>query len=323
MTETTLTDRYIDAATRTVPERVRADLAAELRASIGDQVDARVEAGEDRGAAERVVLTELGDPDKLAADYADRPLRLIGPRYYLAWWRLLKLLLWIVLPCVVFGVSLGLTLSGETVGAVIGTTAVVLFHATVHLCFWTTLVFALVERASGRGSDDALLPWSLDDLPEPRESGTGRGDLIGGLVMLALGAGAVLWDQHVGFSPTHPGLSLLDPGLWPVWVGVLFAVMTLEAVLAVAIYATGRWTIGYATANAVLNVAVAGPATWLLAEGRLLNPAFWPTLVDADSAPTVDNVLAIVVGFTIVGVAIWSIIDGFLKAARERHGASL
>ena len=66
-------------------------------------------------AAERAVLTDLGDPDKLAAGYTDRPLHLIGPRYYLDWWRLLKLLLWIVLPCAAFGVALGQTLAGERV----------------------------------------------------------------------------------------------------------------------------------------------------------------------------------------------------------------
>lgn len=41
----------------------------------------------------------------LAAGYVDRPLQLIGPRYFLTWWRLLKLLLAIV-PAVAFvGVS--------------------------------------------------------------------------------------------------------------------------------------------------------------------------------------------------------------------------
>ncbi len=64
---------------RTVPEKQRADLSAELRASIADQIDARVESGESRDAAERAVLIELGDPDALAAGYTDRPLHLIGP----------------------------------------------------------------------------------------------------------------------------------------------------------------------------------------------------------------------------------------------------
>ncbi len=111
-TTATLTDRYVETAMRTVPEGQRADLAAELRASIDDQLEARVAQGELRDAAERAVLTDLGDPEKLAADYTDRPLWLIGPRYYLTWWRLTKLL-WAIVPvCAAFGVALGQLLSG-------------------------------------------------------------------------------------------------------------------------------------------------------------------------------------------------------------------
>ena len=41
MTTANLTDRYVDAAMRTVPENQRGDLAAELRGSIDDQIEAR------------------------------------------------------------------------------------------------------------------------------------------------------------------------------------------------------------------------------------------------------------------------------------------
>ncbi len=49
MTATSLTDRYVAAAMRTVPEKQRDDLGTELRASIDDQIDARVENGEPHG----------------------------------------------------------------------------------------------------------------------------------------------------------------------------------------------------------------------------------------------------------------------------------
>ncbi len=94
MNDTDLIDRYVYAATRSVPERQRRDVADELRASIRDQIDDRAASGEDLRTAERAVLLELGDPDKLAAGFSDRPAYLIGPRYYFEWWRLLKLLLW-------------------------------------------------------------------------------------------------------------------------------------------------------------------------------------------------------------------------------------
>lgn len=116
MASTTFTERYVDAAMRTVPEAQRADLSAELRAAIADQTEARAEAGENRESAERAVLESLGDPEKLAASYTDRPLHLIGPRYYLLWWRLVKLLWCIVTPLAAFGIALGQTLAGAPSG---------------------------------------------------------------------------------------------------------------------------------------------------------------------------------------------------------------
>lgn len=341
MTAPTLTDRYVDAAMRTVPEQQRTDLATELRGSIDDQIEARVAEGLDAESAERAVLTDLGDPDKLAAQYTDRPLWLIGPRYYLDWWRLLKLLLWIVLPCAAFGVALGVTLSGAQLGEVVGTTIVVLFHTTVQLCFWVTLVFVVVERSSAvslpampslRGvSGAAGLPgvatprgvgeWTVDQLPEPRESGASRGDMITSLVFLAIGAGAVLWDRFVGLAYSASGggwMSFLSSDLWPWWIAGLFVVMALEAVLAIVVYVVGRWTVPLAVVNGVLALAVAIAAIWLLFQGQLVNPEFWPALIPADSAPTVERIISILLGFVIAGVAVWSTIDAYLKARRAR-----
>lgn len=316
MTSTvTLTDRYIDAAMRTVPETQRADLAAELRASIDDQIEARVDAGEPRDHAERAVLTELGDPDKLAAGYTDRPLWLIGPRYYLDWWRLLKLLWAIVIPCAVFGVSLAMVLDGASFGEIMGAIWPLALTVAVHVGFWTTLVFFIVERSGG--SEPLTGPWTPDSLPEPRQRGAGLSDMVASLVFLGLAAGAILWDLFIGFVPTEPGLSFLDPGLWPAWILGLFALMALEAALAVAVYAVGRWTVGLAVANTVLNLAIAVPAIWLLMQGRLLNPDFFPTIIGPEGAE-VGAIVATVTGFGIAAIAIWDTVDAFLKAHRSR-----
>src|SRR4051794_38396607 len=99
-TANTLTDRYVAATLRSVPEKQRPELDKELRASIADAIDDRIEAGSKPEAAEREVLIELGDPIRLAAGYADRPLYLIGPALFPDYTRLLKLLVGIVVPIV-------------------------------------------------------------------------------------------------------------------------------------------------------------------------------------------------------------------------------
>lgn len=321
MDTTTLTDRYVAAAMRTVPEKQRDDLGAELRASIADQVDGRTENGEDRAAAERAVLTELGDPDMLAAGYTDRPLHLIGPKYYLDWWRLLKLLLWIVLPAAAFGIALAQTLDGQSIGPIIGNVLATLISVAVHLCFWTTLVFVIVERTGADRKEFGT--WTVDQLPEPRPRGVGFGDMIATLVFLAVGAGAVIWDLTIGFVPafvTGSGepLSFLNPGLWPWWIAGLFVLMALEATLAVVVYLVGRWTPALAVANAVLALAFAVPALILLSQGQLLNPEFFPAVVVEDGAE-VAAIVSTVFGFGIAILAIWDIVDVIRKTIRSRH----
>lgn len=318
---TTLTDRYLDAVVRTVPERQRDDVARELRASIRDEVEARIDAGEHADAAERTVLEELGDPDALAAGYTERPLHLIGPRYFLTWWRLLKLLLWIMVPLATVGVVLGLTISGAELGEIAGTAASVFLATIVHMAFWTTLVFAVIERSSG-DAVAAATRWSLDELPEPRETGAGRGDLIASLVMLGVFAGLVLWDQAFGAAylvSAGGWVSFLHPGLWPVWTIALLVFLAMEAVVAIAVHAVRRWTISLAVLNAVMNAIFSVAAVWLLVAGSLLNPEFWPALIpDAESAATVERVVTALVGVGIVGIGVWDTIDAFLKARRAR-----
>src|SRR5262245_8394752 len=97
-TTNTLTDRYVEATLRRVPAEKRPDIDKELRASIADAVDDRIEAGADRSEAEAAVLTELGDPARLAAGYADRPLYLIGPELFLDYVRFLRVLIITVVP---------------------------------------------------------------------------------------------------------------------------------------------------------------------------------------------------------------------------------
>lgn len=312
----TLTDRYIDAVTRTVPEKQRDDVARELRASIADQVEALLEGGEPADAAQRAVLTGLGDPDRLAAGYADRPLHLIGPRYFLEWKRLLILLLWIVPACAAFGVALGQVISGAPVGTVIAQTVVVVMQVILNVCFWVTLVFAVLERTTG-ATGAPLVAWSIDSLPEPKETGARLGDLIGTLIVLVAVAGYIVWDLTLGSIVRLQGsLSLLNPALWPGVIVPLFVVMALEIALAVWVYRTGRWTLPAAILNTVLAVAAAGI---LLANlGRLLNPAAVDLAVSSGASVGVGTVVTTVLGFVIAGIAVWDILDGFLKARQAR-----
>lgn len=311
---TTMTERYIAATVKTLPPEVQDDVWAELEASITDAVEARVEQGDVRADAERAVLTELGDPAVLAAGYADRPLHLIGPRYYLTWWRLLKLLLTIVPICAVGGVILAQTLADASIGAVIGQAVVVAMSVVVHVFFWVTLVFVILERSGA----DTGVRWDVDQLREPAPTGVGRSDLIGSLVFLGLAVGALLWDRWRGFVVVNDdALPILNPGLWGWPIVGLFAIIAMKAAMAVLIYARGRWSTATAVANTVLAVLFAVWAMTLLTSGQLIGPEFLGVAgnnhVNADTLHT----LAVLLGFGIVGFSVWDIVDGWLKRRRD------
>ncbi|UOE44416.1 permease prefix domain 1-containing protein [Agromyces larvae] len=316
MTAASLTDRYVWAAARNVPEAQRADLQRELRERIGDAVDALVDQGHDATDAERAALTDLGDPGALAAAYVDRPFFLIGPRYYLVWWRLLKLLAAIVLPIIAAVMVFVQLLTGATVGEAIGTVVSVTLTTAVHLAFWTTLVFAVLERtpaAEGqRGIDE---PWTVDRLPQlPDEVRPHRvSDLVASLVGLAVFAGLIVWQQFGGVILDGRGMPLLNPELWSFWLPYFLVLIAVTAAFSVAIYAWG-WTWWLALANLALQVAFTVPALWLLLTGQLVNP----DALDAMGWPwgDSDEVIVPLIVTAFIAAAIWNVIDGAVKAWR-------
>ncbi|MGB3733230.1 HAAS signaling domain-containing protein [Microbacterium sp.] len=328
MTATTsYAERYLAAVARAVPASAREEIAAEVRATIADQVEPRVAQGEDPIEAERDVVTELGEPTAYAASLIDRPMWLVGPRYFAAWRRLLRLLLWIVPACGVGGVVLGQLIARASVGEVIGSGIAVLVGTIVHVCFWTTLVFFILERNGSTG--EHILDWDPDQLPQSAEVRTGRTDLVASLVFLVLAAGAVAWDQFLGFFPTGGDpIPVVNPA--PLTWGVLLAFIAAEVVFALVLHRRGRWTTGLAVINTVLAVAFAAVTLILLVRGELVNPGLMEFIAaeggegfaqgqQASAAQGgVFGILGAILGFCLVVFSAWDIADGWLKLRRLR-----
>lgn len=96
------TERYLDAALKSIPAAKRADVECELRSSIEDGIEERLGAGEDRAAAERAVLQGLGDPSVLASGYTGKPNYLIGPELFPVWRSVVPKILGTAVPIVAF-----------------------------------------------------------------------------------------------------------------------------------------------------------------------------------------------------------------------------
>ncbi|WP_157002902.1 hypothetical protein [Agromyces laixinhei] len=315
---TTLTDRYVWAAARTLPEAQRTEFSRDLSERIADTVDARVDSGASTPeTAEYDALVELGDPAVLTASYSDRPLVLIGPRYFLTWKRLLIFLESFV-PATATAVSaLGLVIAGggwEVIGSAIG----VGISVALQLAFWVTLVFAVIERTAAATGTEAHLGWTPDRLPQlpdvrrPHR----RSDLIASLSFLALAVVFLVW-QHFGIvwlGGERQPIPVLDPALWSFWLPYLLVLLVLEAAFAVWIYRSD-WNWTNALVNVLLNVAFAVPVIWLFVGGMLLSPEF-VAAVDPHLDTDADRALSVLFVAIVVGLCAWDAIDGLVKAAR-------
>lgn len=320
-----LPQRYVDAATRSLPVDQRDDYADELRASIRDQIDDRVAAGEPADKAEYAVLTELGDPAVLAAKYADRPLHLIGPRYYSDWKWLLTVLLWIVMPFAALGggISGALQNGGEDgwVGAAIGGAIGVMLSAGVHTAFWTTLLVVIIERDADRPQRLAKRGkgfgiWTPDTLPLTQQRRVALGEVVTSFVALAVVVGFVIWDRAFGvvFGPVAGGrrIPVLHDDLWPWWIAGGIALAAASSVLVLIGFLRRRWTVGLAVVNAALSAVGTVAALVLYVQGRLIHPAFIETVLPIPAEAL--QVIGIIVGIVLVGTGAWNAWDGFRRA---------
>lgn len=313
---TTLTDRYVWAVLRAVPQAKRAELEPEIRALVADAAEAHAGHASPE-AAERVALTELGDPDALAAQYMDTTRFLIGPRLYPEWERLLRLLLPIVVP--IAGIAVGAVgwVSGKPVGEAIVSGLGVAFNVAVQLAFWFTLVFAIAERTGSAVAPLTGQPWSPDQLPEiPAPDRMSLGEAIATIAFGVFVLVAIVWVQLA--SPIvidGTAYPLFDPTTWSWWVWYVVALTIGEIVFAAALYLRGRWTWGFATVNAALGAALAIPAVYLISENLLFNDEL-VAAIDAQTTSDWFTVTMTITVLVIVLVTVIDAIDGFRKAWR-------
>ena len=263
---TPLLDRYVRAVVRSLPRERRDEAGAYLHDLIADEVMRR---GGDEEAV-RSTLTDMGDPRRVAQEMEPRRHRIVGPDQYPTYVRVLRDALLIVVPIVgAIGALAESSVVGSDGGSVVVTGLVASAWAAVVVLVVVTLGFVLIER---------LVPareWSLDDLPD--ETGERRiafADVVLEAVAVLLAFGIAVWQRVWPPITTADGESvpILQPELWDLWLWVLFGLCALSVVVLALAYRRGRWTMGLAVANVVVDVALLVLVVWLAATDRVLNP---------------------------------------------------
>lgn len=252
-----LIERYIHQVGLYVRPQERADIEAELRSQIQDQLEDRY--GESPTQADvTAVLKQLGDPRTMAASYSGEQ-SLVGPALYPFLMTVLRFGLPLVPAIVVIANLVGGVLSpqgSDWLSLLIGS-MVTAGQATLIFFALVVLFFAILQRSGeelGDSTKTEFNPLELPAVDDPAavdrfESGVGVaiGILVGVAILYYLQVGGLT----LRFNLSDPGEVLPVPAGWLV---VLLFTTFGDVFLNLWALIHQRWTLGTWLTQAVLNL---------------------------------------------------------------------
>ncbi|MEC0275610.1 MULTISPECIES: HAAS signaling domain-containing protein [Peribacillus] len=284
-----LIELYIQEVTRRLPEKNRADIALELQSTIEDMLP------EDYTEQDvKAALLKLGDPVTLASGYRDRPMHLIGPRYYDVYISLLKMIL--PIAAVISLIALvgdnpfrdtGNTVM-EAIFKIIGKGISSIISTGIQVFFWLTLSFAILERLDTSKDQSPvtkdLKPWTpenLKDIPNiSKKKAVPMVEVFASL--LGLSVFAALYFNAANllgvYEKRNGSLIFVTPSfnqdvLNSYWL-LVSCVIIIGVLLAIYKLFLGRWTLKLALFHAIYQLLYTLAFIIIISNPDLLNPEF-------------------------------------------------
>ncbi|MCU5682584.1 hypothetical protein OCF64_11990 [Bacillus wiedmannii] len=327
-----LIDIYVEEVAKRLPEKNREDIILELRSTIEDMLPD--DYNEDD---EKRVLEKLGSPVSLANGYLDRPMYLIGPRYFDVYTTLLKMIIPIAAVIALIAMvaenfvgydgeqavlNVILNLIGKGIGEII--------EVGLHVFFWLTLVFAILERTDkDKGTQPlttSLKKWTPDDLKNtsyiPKKKSISKFEVFGGLMWTAIWATLYFYANHlVGvYHDTESGLKFVAATFnqevllqyWP----IVVIVIVFEIGISLYKLVQGQWTKKLAIGNAILQIVGTIVFIVIIVNPHLFNEGFITYVANVFTTSPEEVKKWLIGGGIIIYIlsAALNIFDGFRKA---------
>ncbi|CAM4250127.1 hypothetical protein CN575_05535 [Bacillus wiedmannii] len=327
-----LIDIYVEEVAKRLPEKNREDIILELRSTIEDMLPD--DYNEDD---EKRVLEKLGSPVSLANGYLDRPMYLIGPRYFDVYTILLKMIIPIAAVIALIAMvaenfvgydgeqavlDVILNLIGKGIGEII--------EVGLHVFFWLTLVFAILERTDkDKGTQPlttSLKKWTPDDLKNtsyiPKKKSISKFEVFGGLMWTAIWATLYFYANHlVGvYHGTESGLKFVAATFnqevllqyWP----IVVIVIVFEIGISLYKLVQGQWTKKLAIGNAILQIVGTIVFIVIIVNPHLFNEGFITYVANVFTTSPEEVKKWLIGGGIIIYIlsAALNIFDGFRKA---------
>ncbi|MED1863011.1 hypothetical protein P4V41_06050 [Fictibacillus nanhaiensis] len=331
-----LIETYISEVTQRLPEKIRDDIALELRSTIEDMLpnhhtDNDVEK----------VLMKLGDPVKLASEYNNKPRYLIGPLFYESYINVLIVaaIISVVISSLTLFVNGMITFEGDkslfTLMAFIGQLCLKMLLTSLNVLFqvffWVTIVFIVIERAGISNGDlyNKKKAWSPSDLYQLKKVVKKR-QIPKAEVFFSL-FWTVLWatllfnasEMFGWYEQTGKGLEglklkapLFNDDVLFSYAPFIVLLILIEVGMAFYKFFIGRWTNLLASLNLIYHFFSVGLLCFMLTDKTLYNVAFTDKF--NNTVPNVPTFWLVSTIATVVAVfSIIDIISGFIKANKS------
>lgn len=327
-----LIEIYIQEVTRRLPEKSRSDIGLELSSTIEDMLPENY-TEEDVKA----VLSKLGHPAILANGYRERPMYLIGPRYYDTYISLLKMVIPIAITVAVIFlmveyfvhipknediVTIVISLLTKGIGGMV--------DVALQVFFWLTLVFAIIERVNNDKGEDplslGLTKWTPDELKNiayiPKKKEITKLEVFFSFLWIAIWATLYFYaNQLLGVYEKgidglqHVTAALNQDVLLHYWI-IVVGLICLEIILALLKFIKGQWTYKLAIYNTVVQLIAALVFIIIISNPNLFLEEFiiyvaniFKITVGQMQAWGVGGIIVIIILSTIAGI-----FEGFQKA---------
>lgn len=331
-----LIELYINEVMRRLPEKKRNQVELDLRSTIGKMLP---EGYSEQDA--KNILSDLGHPAIMASRYAERPMHLIGPRYYDLYLELLKLILPIAVTVATIIILIVTIASGageepifSIIGNLVGGVISGIINTVIQAVFWLTLVLAIVERAEHSKSQRPLAlnfeEWTPDDLRElperphiSKEKKIPRSQIFGSLIWTAIWTTVYFnADKLLGIyqEGQRGGLEFTTPvfnqevlvSYWP----LIILVVVLEITLAVYQWRAVQWTNKLALFNTFVQLTSVLVFVLVFTNSNLINQAFRQSIEGLfGSLSALNWLIGSIVAIVIISSAV-DAIQGIWKARR-------
>ena len=269
-----LIDRYVHEVGRQLPRKQRADIQVELKSTLVDTLEGRVE-GEPGEEEVIELLTEFGPPNKVAASYWPQGQYLIGPSLFPLFRMVvaITMLVFVIVRLVLLGISLVFNQEVFTFLTLLDIFSEVLGSAFIAFGI-IVIVFAILQRFDVRPDEDE--EWDPRELPEiePQDTVSRTGTVVEITFSLLIIAILLFLPDKIGVWIT-PGTEVLLNPVLSSYIPLIILSILLGIALDVITLWRGKWETSTRLAKIgvnlfvlyVLFVLISGHNAWLAEQG--------------------------------------------------------